>query len=174
MKYLGIARVISGGQTGADQGGLMAAWRRAIPTGGWAPYDYRTSFGPNPLLEVLGLRTTDARNYQDRTCRNVEEADVTLVFGFDLSSPGSRQTINYAKELDRPCFIFEHPIGRDDEAKQMRLIEQAVEFIFKHQPVVVNVAGNRDTDANNANFTTTQRVFGMILDLVKERTAEDR
>lgn len=174
MSYLGIARVVSGGQTGADQGGLMAAWDRSVPTGGWAPYDYRTNTGPNPLLQVLGLRTTDAKSYQARTCRNVEEADVTLVFGFDLTSAGSKQTLNYAAELGRPCFRFEHPIGRDREAREMRLIEEAVTFIMQHQPVVVNVAGNRDTDANNANFTTTRRVFGMILDLTMERVGENR
>lgn len=170
--YQGIKLVISGGQTGADQGGLMAAWDRSIQTGGWAPHDYRTTIGPNPLLQVLGLKTTDARGYQDRTCRNVESADVTLVFGFDLSSPGSRQTMAFAADIGRPCFKFEYPIGRDADSKEMRLIEEAVTFILKHQPTAVNVAGNRDTDANNSNFTTTRRVFGLILDLVKERLSE--
>ena len=31
-----IARVISGGQTGADRGGLEGARRDGTPTGGWA------------------------------------------------------------------------------------------------------------------------------------------
>ena len=95
-----------------------------------------------------------------------------LVFGFDLTSPGSKQTLNYAAEIGRPYFKFEYPIGRDADSKEMRLIEEVVSFILKHRPVVVNVAGNRDTDANNSNFTTTRRVFGLILDLVKERLAE--
>ncbi len=172
MRYLGIARVISGGQTGADQGGLMAAWSRGIATGGWAPYEYRTNHGHNPLLEVLGLRVTNVTNYQERTCRNVEEADATLVFGYDLTSPGSKQTIGYAAKIGRPCFKFEHPIGKDGEAKEMRLIEEAVAFILQHKPVVVNVAGNRDTTATRSNFDTTRRIFGLILDLIKERSDE--
>ena len=57
-----IKKVISGGQTGADQGGLMAAWERGIATGGAVPFEYRTNLGPNPILEALGLEVTDAKN----------------------------------------------------------------------------------------------------------------
>jgi hypothetical protein len=32
-----LTRLISGGQTGADQGGLRAARAAGIETGGWAP-----------------------------------------------------------------------------------------------------------------------------------------
>ena len=32
-----LSRIISGGQTGADEGGLMAAALLGIPTGGWMP-----------------------------------------------------------------------------------------------------------------------------------------
>ena len=172
MTYGSILKVISGGQTGADQGGLMAAWDRGIQTGGWAPFGYRTTIGANPLLQVLGLEMTDATNYQDRTCRNVEMADATLVFGFDLTSPGSRQTIDLAMRQGKPVFKAEYPIGRDVDYKEVRLVESAVSFILQHRPVVVNVAGNRDTDANNANFTTTRRVFGLILDLVNQQIDE--
>jgi hypothetical protein len=37
-----LERVISGGQTGADQGGLRAARACGIPTGGWAPRGWLT------------------------------------------------------------------------------------------------------------------------------------
>ena len=36
-------KVISGGQTGADQAGLVAARRFGIPTGGWMPRGWKTS-----------------------------------------------------------------------------------------------------------------------------------
>jgi hypothetical protein len=38
--------VISGGQTGADQGGLRATRACGIPTGGWAPRGWLTEAGP--------------------------------------------------------------------------------------------------------------------------------
>lgn len=166
--YGGIVQVISGGQSGADQGGLMAAWERGIPTGGWAPRGYRTNSGQNPLLEVLGLKQMEDFGYTLRTCKNVETADVTLIFGYDLTSAGSRQTARYAQEINKPYFQFEHPIGATMVSREVQLIENAVAFIVTHRPIIVNVAGNRDTGANDANFTTTRRVFGKILDLVSE------
>ncbi len=164
-----IQKVISGGQTGADQGGLMAAWERGIPTGGWVPSEYRTNLGPNPLLEILGLEPTGSRNYQDRTCRNVEAADATLLFGFDLSSPGSQLTYREATATGRPVFVFEFPHGKNEDVQEIRLIEAAVGFLLRYRPAVVNVAGNRDTDSNMSNYRTTRRIFGLVLDLVKER-----
>jgi hypothetical protein len=50
-----IERVISGGQTGADQGGLRAAQACGIPTGGWAPRGWLTEAGPAPWLADWGL-----------------------------------------------------------------------------------------------------------------------
>lgn len=38
-------KIISGGQTGADQGALQAAHSLNIPTGGYAPFNYNTELG---------------------------------------------------------------------------------------------------------------------------------
>ena len=43
--------VISGGQVGADQGGLMAAKQFGIKTKGYAPFDYMTSNGNDYSLK---------------------------------------------------------------------------------------------------------------------------
>lgn len=168
-----IKKVISGGQTGADQGGLLAAWERGIPTGGWAPAEFRTNLGPNPLLEVLGLQATKEAGYSHRTGLNVKQADVTLIFGTDLTSPGSRLTAAEAGELGKPFFLFEFESWKSNYSLlEIGKVEQAVDFILQHRPAVINVAGNRDTEANCTNCRETRRVFGLILDLVKERAAE--
>jgi hypothetical protein len=165
-----IRRVVSGGQTGADQGGLMAAWERGIPTGGWAPREFRTNLGPNPLLEVLGLETTPETGYRHRTCLNVERADATIIFGYDLTSPGSRLTYQEAAATGRPVFCFEFPHGRrEEDVQEVRLVEAAADFLLRHRPAVLNVAGNRDTDATLSNYQATRRLLGLVLDLVAER-----
>ena len=46
-----ILQIVSGGQTGADQGGLEAALALGIPVGGWAPKGWLTENGPDPTLE---------------------------------------------------------------------------------------------------------------------------
>lgn len=50
-----LERVISGGQTGADQAALRAARACGIPTGGWAARGWLTEDGPAPWLAEWGL-----------------------------------------------------------------------------------------------------------------------
>jgi Circularly permutated YpsA SLOG family len=48
-------RVVSGGQTGADQAGWRAARASAIDTGGWMPENFLTEAGPRPdFFEMFG------------------------------------------------------------------------------------------------------------------------
>lgn len=166
-----IKRVISGGQTGADQGGLMAAWERGIETGGWCPAGYRTATGPNPLLEAMGLRSTSQMDYKTRTLLNVEQADATILFGYDLSSAGSRLTYKEAVSGGKPVFCFEFPRygSKDQDVQEIRLIEAAASFLLKHRPEVLNIAGNRDTDPSQPNYLRTRQLFGQVLDLIVER-----
>lgn len=165
--------VISGGQTGADQGGLMAAWDKGFLTGGRCPSEYRTNLGPNPILEVLGLVCTEARNYQVRTHENVELSDGTIIFGYNLTSPGSAQTRAECIKLGKPVFMFEFPMTASD-VKLIALMEDAVEFIVKHHIEVLNVAGNRDTDGNMSNFKATRLAMSHILDLLRARYPDSK
>jgi hypothetical protein len=43
-----VAKVVSGGQTGADRGGLEASQRCGVPTGGWVPHGRRAEDGALP------------------------------------------------------------------------------------------------------------------------------
>ena len=68
-------KIISGGQTGADIGGLVGAERCAIATGGCAPRNYRTENGPQVILKSrFGLIAHPSPNYRDRTQENVSKA----------------------------------------------------------------------------------------------------
>src|SRR5262245_37269304 len=72
--------VVSGGQTGADQAGLIAARRFGIPTGGWMPKGFLTTTGPAPdLAREFGLREHSG-GYADRTEANLRLPAGTLRF----------------------------------------------------------------------------------------------
>jgi predicted Rossmann-fold nucleotide-binding protein len=74
-------RVISGGQTGADQAGLEVAARLGIPTGGVMPEGFHTEDGPrSDLAACYGLVEAGAPAYPERTERNVLLAEGTVVF----------------------------------------------------------------------------------------------
>ena len=66
-----IERIISGGQTGADQTGLAVAKRLGISTGGYMPKGWLTEDGPRPdLAATYGLEEATTSTYPERTERN--------------------------------------------------------------------------------------------------------
>jgi hypothetical protein len=106
-----IERVISGGQTGADQAGLVVAKRLGIPTGGCMPKGWPTEAGPRPGLGVAyGLEEADTAAYPGRTERNVLASDGTVVFG-DARSRGSMLTARLCRRHAKPCLLV--PLGSD-------------------------------------------------------------
>lgn len=160
-----LRKVISGGQTGADQGGLLAAHQFGIQTGGVAPENFKTDIGPNILLEVLGLEARGT--YPTRTKENVQAADATLGFTYNSTSPGMTLTKRLCSEQSKPYleidlnvfgnFFFELKDGRLTIEEAERIFsehldalypaaDQVVTFIKKHGVQVLNVAGNRELE----------------------------
>ncbi len=128
-----VLRIISGGQTGADQGGLHVARDLGIPTGGTAPKGWRTERGPAPWLADYGLVEDTHSGYHHRTGVNVERSDGTVVFQ-DVESPGSRLTIQACQLWERPYIV--NPSGPELRA-----------WIEANNIETLNIAGNRDSKA---------------------------
>ena len=85
-----IEKIVSGGQTGADQGALDAALELDIPHGGWIPLGRRTEAGPLPDNYRLKEMSTDS--YPRRTEQNVIDSDGTLIFSHGRLAGGSGYT----------------------------------------------------------------------------------
>ena len=64
-----LSKVVSGGQTGADQAGLRAAAKAGIDTGGWACKGWLTEKGPASWLADYGLAECPVPDYPARTDR---------------------------------------------------------------------------------------------------------
>ncbi len=125
-----LKRIISGGQTGADMGGLIAAKELGLETGGTAAKNYMTEESTNwELKTVYGLVAQGT--YAQRTHHNINSSGATVVFG-DVSSPGSRLTLKICKDLMKPYIINPPTVN-------------FLSFLEKHQVVVLNVAGNRES-----------------------------
>ena len=81
-----LIQVISGGQTGADLGGLIAARAFSLRTGGWMPMGFLTLDGPQPdLAKLYGLQEHSSASYPPRTRRNVQQSDATIRFAQPLA-----------------------------------------------------------------------------------------
>lgn len=137
-----ILKIISGGQTGADIGGLIAAKAAGIRTGGCAPKGFLTENGPNPKLRSeYGLHQSDSEKYPKRTVENVSKSDCTIIFG-NKDTRGSSLTISTCSTLNKPCIVI--PTG---ETEAISVISG---FIYKLQEeknraLIINIAGNRES-----------------------------
>lgn len=122
-------RIISGGQTGADTGALKAAKDLGIKTGGWAPKGWITEAGPNLKLNSYGLIQHSSPNYPPRTRMNIQDSDLTAIFG-NMKSTGSKLTASICRDEGVPCLI-------NPDAEELRTMceDLGVETL--------NVAGNR-------------------------------
>ncbi|KKM81324.1 hypothetical protein LCGC14_1330960, partial [marine sediment metagenome] len=132
-----VTKIISGGQTGADKGGLEGAKEAGFETGGTAPNDLRTEDGRDETLLDFGLVEHKSKAYGPRTRANVANSDATVIFG-NVNSSGSRETAKIAKELGKPLLVLP---GKNIDAD----ISDLVKFLKEHDVKTLNVAGNRQS-----------------------------
>lgn len=126
-----VDKVISGGQTGADQAALVAARALGIDTGGWVPHGWRTEHGTEPWLEKFGCQEHESVQYPPRTILNVSQSDGTVFFG-DANSPGGRCTLKACIAHHKPYIIDPTP--------------GALEMWVRAERIkTLNVAGNRES-----------------------------
>lgn len=142
-----LQRVVSGGQTGADQGGLDAAAYWGYATGGWAPAGWLTELGPMPWLAEFGLQEAGSADYAVRTALNVGESDGSLIFG-DLSSPGSALTVKLCRKKFKPWKHVQLDWNRvvDDRFKISQVdVVDVRQWVVANSIRVLNIAGNRES-----------------------------
>ena len=89
-----IKKIISGGQTGADQAALDVAIKLNIPHGGWIPKARKTENGPLP--DQYKLQEMPTASYPKRTEQNIIDSDGTLIFSHGTLKGGSKLTRDVA------------------------------------------------------------------------------
>lgn len=122
MGINGLQKIVSGGQTGVDRGGLDAAIFLDIPHGGWCPRGRRAEDGRIPL--IYQLRETPQRDYVARTEQNVIDSDGTVVLFRGMISGGTELTCRLAKKHLRPLLCID--------------LDQAFDFDSDHMPIRFN------------------------------------
>lgn len=141
-------KIISGGQTGADQGALVAAKQLGIPTGGYMPEGFLTEAGPMPeLAELYGMRQSKWPSYPARTKQNARESDGTVwIGGMSGDGPGRQAT-------RKACDANEKPYIENPTAEELRT------FVATWNIKVLNVAGPRGSKDSRAH----QRAADLII-----------
>lgn len=133
-----ISKIISGGQLGADQGGLQAAKGLGIATGGFIPKNYRTELGNQPeLKELYGLEETESSEYPPRTAMNIKSSDGTIRIATNFNSAGEKLTLKLIKQYNKPYFDI-NPLFPCD-------VKEVQKWIRDNRISVLNIAGNRES-----------------------------
>ena len=136
-----ILKIISGGQTGADKGGLIAAKKANIKTGGIAPKGFMTEAGKDPSLKSeFGLRENYSDDLKERTLSNLRGAHCTIVFA---TKPGSRGTKFTIDSLNREKRM--HLVVNPFEVDAAEKVREFLDLVYERykNPLIVNIAGNR-------------------------------
>lgn len=148
----GIVQIISGGQTGADEGGLRAAKALGIPTGGvMAKFFEREDGYREDIAKEFGLLACAIDGYVARTRANVILADGTLVFG-NRALSGSALTIRACEAFNKPYFYQPWPTG-------VLMVHAFRQWLKVNNVKVLNVAGNRESKNIGVGEATSSFVY---------------
>jgi hypothetical protein len=147
--------IYSGGQAGVDRGALEAALQTGNPCAGWCPKGRLAEDGPisprYPLHQVEG-------GYEERTRRNIEESEGTLILHRGPLSEGTLLTLQICRELGKPvCLVDANTSGPDDAALTAR------RFIEQHGIERLNVAGPRRSHWTQSYHYALDAVRALIL-----------
>ena len=131
-----LKKIISGGQTGADQAALDVAFRLGIPYGGWIPKGRLTEEGR--LDSKYKLKEMETTNYNKRTEQNVIDSDGTLIISHGKLTGGSDYTREMALLHHRPWLHIDlNKTGAFQAAGKIK------SWITENEIEVLNVAGSR-------------------------------
>lgn len=166
IPYHGLYKVISGGQTGADQAGLFCALYAGIATGGSISKGFRTALGPAPELgEIFGLIESKSADYPPRTKDNAFNSDGTVRLASNFKTAGEQLTLRYVQAAGKPCLSLLLD-GKDYDRKA----EELVEFVINHSIGCLNVAGNADRDSQfGYHFSNAGIILTAAFQILQQR-----
>ena len=104
-KNIGIEKVISGGDPGADQIALLALAGRGVPTGGWVPLGYGSESGSIKEFALrMGMEQAPSDKYPIRTGLNVRDSQGTIVMHNPVSRTWTPDKVTYVAENEVLAF----------------------------------------------------------------------
>jgi hypothetical protein len=101
-----IEKLITGGQSGAEQEAWASARRAGVATGGYMPRGFATEDGPNPRLGALYGAIEFPLDDATRSRANLRRADALLWLGDPLTDEG-RAAIEACRAVGKPFLAAE-------------------------------------------------------------------
>lgn len=152
-----LAKIISGGQTGADRGALDAAFDLGLEHGGFCPRGRRAEDGVIPARYQLSELAS--AKYAPRTAANVRAADATLLITRGRKTGGSALTARLAEKSGRPFLHI-------DLAREPHPEHRIATWLADHAVEVLNVAGPRESGCPGI----AQEVRALLMSAIASRS----
>lgn len=130
--------IVSGGQTGADRAALDFAIENGYTHGGWAPQGRQAEDGVIPVK--YQIKELVDGGYRQRTKRNVEDGDATLIVNLGELEGGSLATHAFAEKTGKACHVVQADSGVTDA-----LVVSVIAWLRQHEVKTLNVAGPRES-----------------------------
>lgn len=153
-------KVISGGQTGADQGALDAALELKHPCGGWCPKGRKSEAGRIP--DKYPVQEYKSSDYPARTEANVIDSCGTLIFSYGAPTGGTKLTVKLARKHNKQYFIFD--LDQDAMNQDPDIIW---EWGLDNDIYILNVAGPRESK-NPGTQILVKTVMLMLIEHAKK------
>ena len=139
------ACLVSGGQTGADRAALDFAIAQNLRHAGYCPAGRRAENGPIPAR--YNLAETKTTGYPERTRKNVQLGDATVIFSSRSLAAlrriqrgsGSALTVRECERQGKPFVVLAHFPDQAADAAELK------DFLHAHSPRVLNVAGHAES-----------------------------
>ena len=154
-------RIISGGQTGADRAALDFAIASDYSHGGWAPRGREAEDGRIALK--YQLTELPEGGYRQRTRRNVEDSDGTLIVNLGALDGGTLATKIFAEKAGKPLFV-----AQVDDGVTAEMAAGVLAWLRAHDIKTLNVAGPRESKRPGIYQLTTA-----LLEAVENALFED-
>lgn len=152
-----LRRIISGGQTGVDRGGLLAAHALKLERGGTAPKGWRAEDGVIPEWFRAGMVECTIAGWPARTEANICTSDATLIMVWNKRlSGGTKLTYELCQRLRKP-YRVEHLGVATNQARRSLL-----DWLESYEVVTVNVAGPRESKEPGIQALTSSFLHAML------------
>jgi hypothetical protein len=159
-----LERVITGGQTGAEQGAWRAADVFGIPTGGWMPAGFATetpggtNWEPRPdLARRHGARALPSRDFAGRLAANARDSDGSLWIG----KPDALD----AGMLHAACARFRRPCASAHIDEGPVSPSHVVAWIRGNQIRTLSVAGSPESESPGIGVKAEQFLADVFTEL---------
>jgi hypothetical protein len=159
-----IKQIISGGQTGADRGGLDAAIEMGIPYGGRIPKGRYAEDGKVPDKYENMVETVSA-GYPERTNLNVMLSCITLIFCHGDLNGGSLLTRGICWRNKKPFVSIDLDKPFEECVKKIVSLSEGIT-----ENVILNVAGSRESKHKGIQ----QEVKNVMVEVIKQLNGEKK